>query len=136
MTASTPESTPAKPAKLSAKSPDSNKKVPEKDTTLFLITCIMQSAVGKLEKIDFEQVAQKLNITNKVAARMRYHRLLASYGLNGSFAPTRAGQIVGSPAGDMTAAEPSTPTPKRKSTKRKRSDTETPDQSEGDQTEV
>jgi hypothetical protein len=67
---------------------------------------------------------------------MRYQRLLASYGLNAHFTPSWAGQVVDSPAGDLTAAEPSTPTPKRKSTKRKRSETETPDQAEGDPNEV
>ncbi|KAJ5390889.1 uncharacterized protein N7496_001957 [Penicillium cataractarum] len=59
---------PAEPAKPSPKSPDSKEKVPEKDTTWFLINCIMQTASGKLEKIDFEGVAQKLNIKTKVAA--------------------------------------------------------------------
>jgi hypothetical protein len=59
MTSSTPEYAPANPVKLTPKSPDSNKKVPEKDTTWFLITCIMQSAVGKLEKVWNVQLHRK-----------------------------------------------------------------------------
>ncbi|KAK4250140.1 hypothetical protein C7999DRAFT_29389 [Corynascus novoguineensis] len=74
----------------------------------FLLCCIKHSAAGK---VNFDNVAQELDIVSKAAAAKRYERLLKAHNI--SPATPRKGFSVNVDAGDETG-EPKTPASKKR----------------------
>ncbi|KAJ5493416.1 hypothetical protein N7539_002162 [Penicillium diatomitis] len=62
-------------------SANNNEKDPIKDTTWFLINCIMSTPSRKLDKINWNEFSEKMGFKNECASYNRYKRLLNSYGL-------------------------------------------------------
>ncbi|KAL2171636.1 hypothetical protein VTG60DRAFT_2204 [Thermothelomyces hinnuleus] len=91
----------------------------------FLLCCIKHSAAGK---VNFENVAQELDIVSKAAAAKRYERLLKAHNIN----PTtpRKGAASGNADAAEDGGEPKTPASKKRkraaATKKEEDEDETP----------
>ncbi|OOQ91610.1 hypothetical protein PEBR_08787 [Penicillium brasilianum] len=106
---------------------------PSKDPMWFLITVIMNTEAKKLEKIDWDSVAEKMDIKTKGAAMKRYERLLGTYGLTTSYLAKQGVQSPGPAQGKGAATGgPSTSSKKRTPSKRKRANLEKDDDAEND----
>ncbi|KAL2160340.1 hypothetical protein VTH06DRAFT_1513 [Thermothelomyces fergusii] len=102
--------------------------MPSNDTEAqfkFLLCCIKHSTAGK---INFDNVAQELDIVSKAAAAKRYERLLKAHNISPT-SPRKGGA-----SGDTDAAddgdEPKTPASKKRkrtaATKKEEDENETP----------
>ncbi|KAK4043588.1 hypothetical protein C8A01DRAFT_12887 [Parachaetomium inaequale] len=92
----------------------------------FLLCCIKHSAAGK---VNFDNVAQELQIVSKAAAAKRYERLLKAHNI--TLATARKGGAAANADAAEDSGEPKTPASKKRkrataSTAKKDEDEETP----------